>query len=152
MRTETAEARHTLVEVLLGAARVAVAAPGIGIVSLGKGGAVNEAVLVARFTADGTLDRSFGEDGLVRIDGPGYRPQIVLGPNGKYWDGSLSSGHANFTATTQTWVTVSGTSNWSQSWRNSTFNGVTGSYTVSARASDLAGTTGAAVSASFTTS
>jgi hypothetical protein len=74
----------------------------------------------------------------------------VLGANGKYWDGTLTGGgQANFTQSSQTWVTVAGTTSWTQAWSNGAFNG-TGSYTVSARANDNVGNTSSTVSATFT--
>ncbi|MFY9586171.1 MAG: hypothetical protein WAT66_01810 [Actinomycetota bacterium] len=74
----------------------------------------------------------------------------ILGANGKYWDGTFTSGKANFTSTTQVWNSITGTSSWSQAWGNATFS-TTGSYTVSARSTDNAGNVSSAVSATFTT-
>ena len=75
----------------------------------------------------------------------------VLAPTGKYWDGSFTGGVANFTATTETFVTVTGTAAWTQAWSNATFGGTTGSYTLHVRATDGVGNVSAVRADSFST-
>jgi hypothetical protein len=75
----------------------------------------------------------------------------LLGTNGKYWDGTFTSGHANFTQPAQKWITVATSSGmWLQAWSNSTFNNATGSYTVQARAEDNLGNLSTVEGATFT--
>lgn len=75
----------------------------------------------------------------------------LLGPNGKYWDGTFTGTAANFTATTETFVTVTGTAAWTQAWAKEAFGGVTGSYTLHVRATDGVGNASAVRADSFST-
>lgn len=75
----------------------------------------------------------------------------LLGPNGKYWDGTFTGGVANFTATTETFVTVTGTTGWTQAWSNATFGVTTGTYTLHVRATDGVGNVSAVRADSFST-
>jgi hypothetical protein len=96
------------------------------------------------------------EDALCGSSLAGGAPVVavqisLLGTNGKYWDGTFTSGHANFIQSTQKWITVAaGSGMWLQAWSNNTFNNATGCYTVQARAEDNLGNLSPVIGATFT--
>ena len=71
-------------------------------------------------------------------------------PNGKCWDGnSPGSGAANFTATCDNYVAVSGTTSWSLAWPGTAFGANAGTYTLKVQATDSNGITVAAAPVTF---
>lgn len=81
----------------------------------------------------------------------------IQGPNGKWWNGTFTTGTANFTATSPNYIDLSASASpalpatsagWSLNW-SSTYFGSTGSYQVQVRATDAANHTAIQVS-SFT--